>query len=421
LGIVVVSAVQFVVVTTAVQIHRMPRRTDFATYYIAGEMARDRSSPYDWADLVARGKDLGFTHEQYPFLYPPPFALGMQWLARMPFVRARQVWMLLSTAGLLAALAMTARLIQRQASTLAVENAAAWWLILAVFAPAALNSASVHSDIRLGSVGIFLWLAMTTVALGLLEARSALAGAALAVATVVRLTPAVFVPYLWWRGARRSALVCLALVALGMVLALVHWGPGILVDWWRRGMGPALHRETGWAINQSLDAYLVRLFDAHALIETPLRVSLTQRLLSIGLSLVIAVQTLRVLRVRHRARSLLPLELGCSLLALLAVTKISWVHTLAAMLFVWPVLMLVVLKAAERGAPWARLAGLMACGGFFLSSAHLPILWTERFYHGPWVVLTGAHLLGILVLWGTTCFVLGRASQLELSASESMA
>ena len=65
------------------------------------------------------------------------------------------------------------------------------------------------------------------------------------------------------------------------------------------------------------------------------------------------------------------------LLAVLALMKLTWVQTLTAMLFVWPVLMTAVLRAAELERPWARRAGGWACIGFFLSSAHVPILWAR--------------------------------------------
>ena len=45
-AIVVLSAVEFVVATTGVQIQHLPARTDFASYYLAAELARAHRSPY---------------------------------------------------------------------------------------------------------------------------------------------------------------------------------------------------------------------------------------------------------------------------------------------------------------------------------------------------------------------------------------
>ncbi len=80
------------------------------------------------------------------------------------------------------------------------------------------------------------------------------------------------------------------------------------------------------------------------------------------------------------------------------IMKITWLHTLSAMLFVWPCLMLAILRAAERGASWSRPAALWASAGFFLSSAHMPVVWSAL-RHGPGVLLTNVHLVGLTILW----------------------
>jgi hypothetical protein len=65
--------------------------------------------------------------------------------------------------------------------------------------------------------------------------------------------------------------------------------------------------------------------------------------------------------------------------------------------------------AGYRGAAWAVPTGVAASAGVFLSSAHLPILWSERLHHWPWILLTSLHLVGVIVLWGATGFALRRS------------
>lgn len=65
-----------------------------------------------------------------------------------------------------------------------------------------------------------------------------------------------------------------------------------------------------------------------------------------------------------------------------------------------------VLAAAERGVPGVRRLGVAACVGFFLSSAHLPVLW-HALRDGPAVLLINAHLVGLLMLWWVSWRVLG--------------
>ena len=233
-------------------------------------------------------------------------------------------------------------------------------------------------------------------------------GGAIAVAALVKLTPVVLLAYVWWRGARRAALVGAGLLALSMLPALVHWGPGILRDHWVQGLLPTLRLQIGWSINQSLDAFLLRLFDPNSLVATPESAPWGKTLLSVLLSLAVAGITLHTVARRRRALALLPLELGYVLLAILIVMKVTWVHTLAGMLFVWPVLMAAAVRAAEGGARWAVRVGVLASVGFFLSSAHFPVLWNPAFRHGPLLLLTGIHLYGVVILWATAGFVLHR-------------
>lgn len=413
IGIACVAVAEFLIATTGVQIRRLPPSTDFASYYLAGAQALDRSSPYDRAAIAARGHALGFAHDQFPFLYPPPFALAMQPLARLPYPRARQIWMLIGTAALLAGLAATWALMRQLSRRLQLRDTGVVWLIGAAFVAMALNSTSVHNDVRAGSVGTILFAAIAFTAYVLVRGRGlqSVAGAALAFATWSKLTPAALIPYCLWRGARRAAAVAIVLLALSMLPALVHWGPGIVADYWRQGLAPSLRDEVAPPMNQSLDAFLSRLLVPSAVVAAPFAAPGLKNILVIALGLLLAVGVLQRLRARRRAPELLPVELGLVVIAILILMKLTWVHTLSAMLWVWPALMLPLQRAQENGAPWARRTALIACAGFFLAAAHVPILWPPL-RHGPAVLVTGVHLFGLLLL-GYACWrVLGRETEI---------
>ena len=417
--VVVVAIAEFVIATTGVQIRRLPPSTDFATYYLAGAQARDGLSPYDRSAIAKRGHALGFAYDQYPFLYPPPFAVAMQPLAALSYPRARQVWMLVATLALLGAVAATAALAFRQARALGIEDSRRVWIVLTAFVPAALNSTSVHNDIRAGSVGCLLFLLLALAAWILLAdpaaaerrdavqprgsgRRSAALGLLLTLATLAKLTPFVLVPWTAWRGARRAAAIALGLLALSMAWPLAHWGTGIVPEYWNQVIVPGLRDEVAPPMNQSLDAFLSRLLVGSARIDSPFDAPALKWILSLGIGIALAAATFRMVLRRRVPAGLLPVEMGLVLLATLALMKLTWVQTLAAMLWVWPAVMLAILRAAERDAPWARRVGLVACVGFFLSSAHVPILW-EPLRHGLAVAVTGVHLIGILLLW-SSCF-----------------
>ncbi len=396
LGIVALATLEFLVATTGYQILRLPPSTDFATYYLAGVQARDKLSPYDTAALARKGHALGFAHEQFPYLYPPAFALAMQPLARLSYPRARQVWMLGTTLALLAALGVTALLLRAQAARLGLQSRQALWILLAAFVPMALNSSSVHNDIRAGSVGIVLYLALASVAWGLVQERRGVTGLGLGLAALVKLTPLAAVAYVAWRRRRGAAALAAILLGIAMLAALVHWGLGIVPESLQAWLAAA-RLEYPRPMNQSLDAVLSRLLVANTEAHSFFDVRAVKQVLSLLASLIIVLLTLRPL-LRPRQPALLPVELGYVTLALLMVMKITWVQTLAAMLFVWPCAMLAILRAAECGAPWARAAGFWASLGFFLSSAHFPILW-PGWRHGPQAVVLNVHFAGVLILW----------------------
>ena len=85
--------------------------------------------------------------------------------------------------------------------------------------------------------------------------------------------------------------------------------------------------------------------------------------------------------------------------------KLTWVQTLTMMLFVWPVTLLAAWRAHELGARWGRRAAVAATVSFFLSSAHVPILWAG-FQHGPGVLVTAVHCAGVLGLWAVCGWIL---------------
>ena len=410
-GVVAVAALEFVVATTAMTLRRLPDSTDFATYYLAGTQAREGLSPYDAAALVERGHALGFAYDQFPFLYPPPFALAMQPLAGLSYERARAVWVLVVTAALFVGLIVNARILRLQAAQLQLENRLYVWIVVAAFVPAALNSTGVHNDIRAGSVASLLYLALVLVVWGTLARRHTTTALGLSAAVIVKLTPIVLLSWAAWRGARRATWWSLGVLAVAAAASAWRWGADIGVEYVRTALWPAWLHEAPLPMNQSLDAVLSRLLVPSDAVRAPFDAPGLKTVASLLLSATLAGATLWSLRHRTRHRALLPVELGLVTLALLMLMKLTWLHTLAAILFVWPCVMLAVLRAAERGAPWALRMGITAAVGFFLSSAHIPVLWSGL-RQGPATLFISIHFVGLFILWWVCRHVLRHESDI---------
>lgn len=399
-GIIGLCVIEFLVATPGVQIRQLPRSTDFASYYLAGALAEEGISPYDRGAMLslAEARHIGF--EPYPFLYPPAFALLMRPLARLEYGQARQVWMLITTLALMAALALTIALVRELAAHFDIKNTSALWIMLAAFTAASLNSTGVHNDIRAGSVGILLYLCWVIIAFALLRQRAWAGGVTLILATFLKLTPVAVFAWLAWQRRWRWLLAGALVFAIALAAGLPRWGIGIAGDYWNAALLPALGDEFPRPMNQSLDAAWSRLLVPSALVQSPFDAPQLKIWLSLLSSLVLFGFTMQTLRKASRKLHQLPLALSLIVIAILLLMKITWLHTLTSALFVWPILITHILKRSEQEFPEALKTGLWACLGFFLSSAHLPVLW-HALRNGPSVLLINMHLYGLLILWWT--------------------
>jgi len=289
---------------------------------------------------------------------------------------------------------------------------------MAPFLVMVLNSTGVHNDVRHGSVGAMLWMALILLLRALQRGRPVAAGLWLAVATLLKLVPILLLPWLAWRAGRRAVLATLVALSVSMIPAFLLWGPSIVVWYLRDALWPAAHLEIAWSNNVSIDALWLRLLAP----LTPLTASgswapvtsLAARLAGRGTDLLlVGVSVVALWRHRrHRRDGDVALELALLVLLLLLVMRLTWVHTLTSMLFVYPILMF---WGAEQASGDHRRRGvtamLLTSVGFFLSAAHLPVLWGDRWMTWPWLLAPGLHTIGLLCLWALCVVLLRNAAQ----------
>ena len=182
------------------------------------------------------------------FTYPPFAGLVLLPLAAVPEAVSGVAWTALTilAAGGIALIA--ARALPRRLGPLAV----AWPALTAL----ALASKPLQSNLRFGQVSTFLTLAVLADVIALDGHRWQ--GALTGLAAAVKLTPLLFVPYLWLIGRRRAAVVA-ALVfvgasAIGLAVlprdAATFWGSSL----WHESHGLPLAQGG----NQSIYAVLLR-------------------------------------------------------------------------------------------------------------------------------------------------------------------
>lgn len=335
-----------------------------------------------------------FTHAHLVFIYPP-FALAafapVTWLS--DFGAHALVW-----ATALAALAVTVTLALRDSGIPRRWQAGALLALLGL----ALWLEPVQETLKFGQVNLVL---MALVAVDLTRRLGRLPrGVLTGIAAGIKLTPLIFVPYLWLTGRRREAGWALGTFAATVVIGLAAF-PSRTVEFWRHVAFAPTVRYT-YVANQSLRGVFNRLGGSptgYRLLWTALAV------------VVLAVGLLAAARWQRRGewKGLLV----CALTSLL-VSPISWTHH-----WVWAAPAVVVLAGAAWNRPSVfRLAVLAATAALFCSRVvwHAPKYPTAAHpWHGWQLLMGNAYLLAGLAALGWSAVVASRTALRRTGAGDA--
>ena len=288
--------------------------------------------------VAGAGQDVyGFrTVFDMPFTYPPFAALLSEPLSRMPIGLGQALWTVMSLAALVPLAQVGLRPVVRR-------------LGLPLTVAALLLASPVRSHLRFGQVGIFLTLAVAVDLLGG-DARGRAQGVGLGVATAVKLTPAVFLPWLVvtrsWSRLRHTLVWLVAASGLGLLLL---WRSS--VDY----LGSASHDTTRFGANDIPGNQSVR----GMLLRSDLPDRLVQPCWLAAVLVLVLLGTYGACRLEREGRRLAAVGVLAALSV--AVSPISWVHHL-----VWLTLPLAALVEAGR---WRT-----AVGWYLLLLPGLPAL-----------------------------------------------
>ena len=322
---------------------RPPAKNDFTSYYVAGIAVREgmpealyypepvgsllaqASQQHPWIDLA---RSAGIENPNY-YLYPPLFALLFAPVTLLPYGAAYVAWLGLGVFFLAASSWLfLSSLDAPLRSTRGMLLAAGAILTACLFYPVARNLA-------IGQSSLLLLLLMTGVMVKLrsrTRAGDAWAGVCLAGGILLKLTPALFLPYLAlrrrWRalGYSMAALVLLMAVSIGAVGLEPH-------RVYFERMVPQLSGGTAFYPNQSLTGLVARISGEDLRLADLLDPAAAAARVARWLGLILMGVTL-LLAVRRRAASPAsphdPDEddrgFGLLLLAGLAASPISWEH-----------------------------------------------------------------------------------------------
>jgi len=179
-----------------------------------------------------------------PFSYPPAFALPMAPFALMPMGARVAVWYVISIAATVGCFALSEKLVRRLPLGQWCETELVWLRVAAIIA----SSKFVLAVYEYQAYDILALLIVLAGLWALAERRALLSGAVLALATAIKATPLVFLPYL---VVKRRYLAAAVFVVVLVVLSLLPDGyaalkgthPHYLQTWLGQIAGPALaHR-----------------------------------------------------------------------------------------------------------------------------------------------------------------------------------
>ena len=199
-----------IIVCGAVTVYRAAfnsiERTDFTVYVAAGRAVLENHDIYLAEN--ARG---------WRYVYPPPFAILLAPLARMPLGAGALLWYLLTVAAIGGSVAMSAALLG--ASPLRSKPQIVYGLPLL-----GLASLLISGMLR-SQASPFMYFFMVAAFYFHLKNRPAAAGFSLACAVLLKVFPLVLLAYFVLRRQWRAVLATAgALVLLGIVLPSLYWG-----------------------------------------------------------------------------------------------------------------------------------------------------------------------------------------------------
>ncbi|HZE88121.1 MAG TPA: glycosyltransferase family 87 protein, partial [Verrucomicrobiae bacterium] len=380
---------------------RPPDKNDFTSYYVAarvvesgrandlyypepkGSLLAQASIEHPWIDVA---RSAGIDNPNY-YLYPPLFAVAFVPLATLPYGVAFGAWLLLNVGFLAGALVLC--LPPRGLRTL--PGFAAALLVALTFYP-------VWHHLKIGQSSLLVLLLLAACLALLRRGREGAAGIALSGAILLKLTPVIFIPFLWMRGRRRAAIVSAAGVAALTALSLAVTGWPAQITYVTR-MVPLLSAGTAFYPNQSLNGFVTRLLGAGDLMKADLSTGLgAARAASGAAAAVLLALSFLAIHRRRREAGARGDEDGFALLtvASLLASPISWEHHYVCLLLpAW----ILIGRYSGGEAPRRGVAPLTGAA-LALAGSYVGLAVFEKFGVGPiHPLLSSAAFIGAGILW----------------------
>jgi len=306
---------------------------DYMVYFLSGAAYAHGESPYtmakpSWRALAA---GLHISHFAWPYRYPPYTAALFRVLQPLGVQPVLVGWLVVNAVALIVAAWVVAQALgggRRVAVSLA---------LLLALGPA-------FDTLMFGQINGLLLLVLALAFWSLQRSRERLGGAALALGTAIKVTPAVLLAWLAFRGRWRAVGAAGAALVLLSLAALPFVGLQGFVDYWRHGLDLARPDLviTG-ATNVSFVGAMGRLLPHHLDLARTLGRALAAAVVVVTVALCCPWGR------RARDARLVPLEFSLIVAALPLLPPFTWFHQLVTLL----IPMVVVWTWVGEGQGWA--------------------------------------------------------------------
>lgn len=382
--------------------HRDQSARDFASYHYAVKVAAEGGDPYDRGALGAVARDEATRGGVHPFFYPPPYLLTMLWVLPLDLVTAYRVWFWLDELLALGAWLVLWRWWRPLGPTVGVT------LALSLAALTALPNNHLMGQMNL-PVLLLVFVALER------EERGAswVAGAAMGLACMMKMSPGLLVA--WWllRGRNKAAFVSVGTAVLLTLASLPLAGPAVQARFYGEvlpGFGSGRYNGLGVGIDLFGNHSLPNLYDA-AFPAGPghLVLSDTARLLGQVTALGLVGGLGWALRAAPKDALARAGQVASVMVVMLLLPVFTYEHHL-----VWALPAVVVavaaLAAGRLGAAWAAPVGLAcAAWAFDLASLKEMALYVQGTAAPLAWLLQEAKLFALLVL-GVASVIVGRSA-----------
>jgi len=265
----------------AARLQARANQNDFSHYYTSALLLREGVDPYR-ADLRTRARELGLNvGDNVRATYPPTFLLCFEPLTLLNPAPAYWTWIALNVIAMAVALAMLLGPRSHLDSTTALSLAG-----FAILFPAFADNFGYAQSQAI--VLLLLVIAMRSLQSGMDRA----AGAALAIAILLRIFPVIMFGYLMMRRRWRALTFAIACIAIGAAITIALVGLRTALDF-REAI--AFVVGSGWLIrpsNVALHAFIARVFIYSVGLPLSQTLDLARRLIEVACELALLGLTL---------------------------------------------------------------------------------------------------------------------------------